>query len=938
MAYGLRLRLEHDDFLGKTTRFDISKRDYTGIADVRTLEGKEPAKITYGDKSAAELPTIYGSELVLQFFAEFDMEFLYLFTADSKEYRVDKYYDSALVWSGFIAPENWSEPLIATPYQVTATATDGLGNLKNVTFPDYTDGTTRLSIIKIIAVILQQTGLQLPINTCIDWQEVEQTAGTDAMAEHYETIKPLAGKSSYEVLTDQLPNCRIFQRLGQWWVISYSALQDDTITYNNYDASGTLVEADKTIGVKASGYWIENEPNLDILPAIKQLIVIQDFGLNDNLIDNGSFTKYDPDINEFDGWTNVLVTPQQRKLDTDGNKYVYLPGSQYPGAFADHLFGNLTKGIKKEFRIKQTESIFKMSLSYALMSEVSSPLSASFPASMMFIQVKLIASGVTYYLRRKPYVEKSPEFEWSIYSGTTPMGDDKITLGSGLKKSSAAGHSGEYYNTYNVITPYTPDQIGDHFNTFSATTPGIPASGTLEITMYVAYTNTTKKGGACYTGLEVNLLDEEEESYPTQESYKVVNDANNNYKPEDLTITIGDYPDIQNAEIIYKYGLQRADESHTTAWSIPSSANNYTFAELIARLISAQQVLPRQVYSIRLTEITPTLAMIISDINETGLRLLETGMTYDNRMAAVEGNYIELPLIDIDNFDVEVATEFDDKTGTAVNTAAPSTSTAKPVNTEKAASIVDANGTLVDAPGYFDGDYFYGETSEDDGITRIKSLKRLIDRNPITDYVEPIAVGSNSVAIGEGVNTSAFREILLGSFPTEPTANTDEWVETDRIFGIGNGVDAETREMAVEVFKSGLIKLFNALQLGDYAHGTVDPANGTLRYTSANGLEIRHGGAWVEVINQKPIQVTGITLTSTSWTLVSGLYEYDLANSNITANSIVDIIPMNSTIDIAIAAIVLPETDSSTGSVKLYAKNEPTADIDITINIEEKAS
>ena len=86
-----------------------------------------------------------------------------------------------------------------------------------------------------------------------------------------------------------------------------------------------------------------------------------------------------------------------------------------------------------------------------------------------------------------------------------------------------------------------------------------------------------------------------------------------------------------------------------------------------------------------------------------------------------------------------------------------------------------------------------------------------------------------------------------------------------------------------------------------------------------------------------PTQVTGITLSSGSWTLVAGLYEYDYANANITVNSIVDVIPANADIAIVKAAEVLPLTESSAGSVKLYATNAPTGDIGVTINITEKA-
>lgn len=80
-----------------------------------------------------------------------------------------------------------------------------------------------------------------------------------------------------------------------------------------------------------------------------------------------------------------------------------------------------------------------------------------------------------------------------------------------------------------------------------------------------------------------------------------------------------------------------------------------------------------------------------------------------------------------------------------------------------------------------------------------------------------------------------------------------------------------------------------------------------------------------------PLQITGITLLSASWTLVSGLYEYDLTNANITANHVVDVIPENADIAIVKAAAILPKTVSSAGSVKLYATNAPTGNIGVTI-------
>lgn len=91
------------------------------------------------------------------------------------------------------------------------------------------------------------------------------------------------------------------------------------------------------------------------------------------------------------------------------------------------------------------------------------------------------------------------------------------------------------------------------------------------------------------------------------------------------------------------------------------------------------------------------------------------------------------------------------------------------------------------------------------------------------------------------------------------------------------------------------------------------------------------------VDDKSPVQLTGLTLLATGWTLVSNLFQYDLANVNITANSIVEIIPDNDSLETVYNAGILPGVDSSAGSVKIYAVNEPASDIGITVNIKEKA-
>lgn len=81
------------------------------------------------------------------------------------------------------------------------------------------------------------------------------------------------------------------------------------------------------------------------------------------------------------------------------------------------------------------------------------------------------------------------------------------------------------------------------------------------------------------------------------------------------------------------------------------------------------------------------------------------------------------------------------------------------------------------------------------------------------------------------------------------------------------------------------------------------------------------------------VSIPNITLLLANWALVAGFYEYDYANALILADTVVEIIPYNSTIEIVRQAEVLPMVTSGVGTVKIQAKYLPTANILIAINI-----
>ena len=111
----------------------------------------------------------------------------------------------------------------------------------------------------------------------------------------------------------------------------------------------------------------------------------------------------------------------------------------------------------------------------------------------------------------------------------------------------------------------------------------------------------------------------------------------------------------------------------------------------------------------------------------------------------------------------------------------------------------------------------------------------------------------------------------------------------------------------------------------------------------AAGAEVNVNADWSAVsgdaqILNKPVipsitQVTGKTVATGAWSLVSGVYEASISDAAITTTSIVDIIPDNGSAPTIRTAQLLPRTDSNSGSVKIYSTNAPAATITVTLNI-----
>lgn len=118
-----------------------------------------------------------------------------------------------------------------------------------------------------------------------------------------------------------------------------------------------------------------------------------------------------------------------------------------------------------------------------------------------------------------------------------------------------------------------------------------------------------------------------------------------------------------------------------------------------------------------------------------------------------------------------------------------------------------------------------------------------------------------------------------------------------------------------------------AILAGD---STLLPTGGTTGQVLAKNSGTNYDVTWT---TKKVTQVTGKTVATGAWSLVSGVYEASISDAAILSTSIVDVIPNNADASVIRTAGLLPRTDSSSGSVKIYATSAPTATITVTLNI-----
>ena len=191
-------------------------------------------------------------------------EYASLYTSNPYKYQVDLLIEGTIRWRGFITPELYSAPWIDPPYDVTITATDGLGELKMHTFPALGNQTLEA----LFATLLGATGLNLPMKAI-------NTAYNDVVAAQYlfpdttVNINHMAGKTYYEVLDALLTalHATIQQSGTEWLLIRETDVTELTEDGRVYDTSGMSYPIVSFGSMQSNDIWPVGRLRMEIVPA-----------------------------------------------------------------------------------------------------------------------------------------------------------------------------------------------------------------------------------------------------------------------------------------------------------------------------------------------------------------------------------------------------------------------------------------------------------------------------------------------------------------------------------------------------------------------------------------------------------------------------------------------------------------------------------------------
>lgn len=374
MAYGVKYRLEFADLKGNKRKVEIFKNGYTG-AVLPMVGTAEPVEIEWKAEEDLYEPLI-GSLCTLNLMVTDDVTYDNFYLYDEREYKVVVYFESGAgswqtYWSGWVVNDLYAEALVSTPYSLSITATDNLGQLDGYDTwmpPITTDNPT---LWQFMWNALANLSLDYDIYISNDIRIATDSAWKNVFDQI--TIKKSGFYHDYYIINDAKMtlrsilmgfNCRIFQSFGRWYIVNCSSYGDqriiEGIQAGTYTGAGILTAKQGFLngGTENIKYWIYNASGVAQSAVTTNMLKVvptnmQPIGQNLFRTPRRPVKKYQQivdisqqqvDLNlnasfefDYENWTTTLVTTEFVNAPFAGRRSLKYVGTSALGVYTVRL-------------------------------------------------------------------------------------------------------------------------------------------------------------------------------------------------------------------------------------------------------------------------------------------------------------------------------------------------------------------------------------------------------------------------------------------------------------------------------------------------------------------------------------------------------------------------------------------------------------------------
>ena len=543
MSYGLKYRLLFDSVSGSVHEIKILESGYTGVVELRSLGNAPILKMDDND-------AVHGTSLEVNIETKFEGDLKEFYTVDSKKFRVEVWREDVLFWVGYVLPELYSEPYISAPCDISVTASDGLGILKNIDF----ELSGEYSIFEIISYCCSQTGLQLNYvfasSLYANGMEETEVMYTQTLL----CCDTFAEENCYEVLEKILISLGAYikQKDGKWYILRYTDQDVDFLEYNSLgERISSFTPSILTLGSIGDDTYPIGQLESEIVPAKKDFILEQSYDLYPSFLKNYDFSSEE-------GWD---ITSGVRFMNINDETYCEIKPAEK---------GKSINQISQQIDVEATKQPFKIEFQFSVCFYSSRDVGSVEMNTDRLFQLIIImtqANGTKYYLSREGW--KTDESVIDI-QGTVQNGD--------------------IYKTDRTHYNFVPSS----YETFRINFNELPYSGKLSVCIknpYVYKPYNQPSGGVALGDWEnLNLIGIKKfiitNNVDGNPDINVLLNPKASTSANSINISFLDTPFPENAQKVFK-NILRTTNGFTSEWHCRGSEND-SFVNIALQDISSR--------------------------------------------------------------------------------------------------------------------------------------------------------------------------------------------------------------------------------------------------------------------------------------------------------------------------------------------------------------